>query len=155
MDQQRRGEHLRSIRSIEPDELDRVVRVDLLGQMFGSKVALARMQAAGRGTIVNVGSVLSDRGVQLQVPYVASKHGVAGFTEALRLEVKETTPDIDVVLILPSSINTPFFDHARSKLGTLPAPIPPVYDPRVVAEAIVHAAEHGGRRSSSAVPESS
>jgi short-subunit dehydrogenase len=131
--------------SIEPDELDRVVRVDLLGQMFGSKVALAKMQAAGRGTIVNVGSVLSDRGVQLQVPYVASKHGVAGFTEALRVEVKETTPDIDVVLILPSSINTPFFDHARSKLGTLPAPIPPVYDPRVVAEAIVHAAEHGGR----------
>ena len=131
--------------SIEPDGLDRVVRVDLLGQMFGSKVALAKMQAAGRGTIVNVGSVLSDRGVQLQVPYVASKHGVAGFTEALRLEVKETTPDIDVVLILPSSINTPFFDHARSKLGTLPAPIPPVYDPRVVAEAIVHAAEHGGR----------
>src|SRR5436189_102224 len=44
-----------------------------------------------------------------------------------------------------SSINTPLFTNARSKLGTMPAPIPPVYEPRVVAEAIAHAAEHGGR----------
>src|SRR4051812_4287039 len=131
--------------SLEPDEIERVVRVNLLGEMFGSKVALARMRVTGRGTIINVGSILSERAVQLQAPYVATKHGIAGFTEALRLELKESAPDIDVVLILPSSINTPFFDHARSKLGTLPAPIPPVYDPRVVAEAIVHAAEHGGR----------
>src|SRR3954469_17233462 len=34
--------------SIEPDELDRVVRVNLLAQMFGSKVALARMRPVGR-----------------------------------------------------------------------------------------------------------
>jgi hypothetical protein len=37
------------------------------------------------------------------------------------------------------------FDWARSKLGVKPMPIPPVYEPRVVAQAICHAAEHGGR----------
>ena len=42
-------------------------------------------------------------------------------------------------------MNTPFFSFARSKLGVQPMPVPPVYEPRVVAEAIVHAAEHGGR----------
>ena len=61
----------------------------------------------------------------LQSAYVATKHGVAGFTEALRLELRESAPGIDVVLILPSSINTPLFNHARSKIGVLPMPVPP------------------------------
>ena len=49
------------------------------------------------------------------------------------------------MLILPSSINTPLFNFARSKLGVQPMPVPPVYEPRVVAKTIVHAAENGGR----------
>ena len=127
------------------DELERVVRVNLLGQMFGSKVGAAAMEARGQGTIINVGSALSERAVQLQSAYVATKHGIAGFTEALRLELRESSPGIDVVLILPSSINTPLFNFARSKLGVMPMPVPPVYEPATVAAAIVHAAEHGGR----------
>ena len=133
------------VAELEPEEMDRVVRVDLLGQMFGSKVAVARMRPQGRGTIINVGSALSERAVPLQSAYVAAKHGVAGFTEALRLELKESAPGIDVVLILPSSIDTPLFNFARSKLGVMPMPVPPVYEPVAVAEAIAHAAEHGGR----------
>jgi short-subunit dehydrogenase len=130
---------------LEPAELERVVRVNLLGQMFGSRVAVARMKAQGVGSIINVGSALSERAVPLQSAYVATKHGVAGFTEALRLELEESSPGIDVVLILPSSINTPLFNFARSKVGVMPMPVPPVYEPRVVAEAIAHAAAHGGR----------
>jgi short-subunit dehydrogenase len=127
------------------EEMDRVVQVNLLGQMYGMKAALARMRPNGRGTIINVGSALSERAVPLQSAYVASKHGVAGFSEALRLELRETAPGIDVVLVLPSSINTPLFNFARSKLGVMPMPVPPVYEPHAVAEAIAHAAEHGGR----------
>jgi short-subunit dehydrogenase len=133
-----------SVEQLTASELERIVRVNLLGQMFGSKVAIAAMGSHG-GTIVNVGSALSDRAVPLQSAYVATKHGVAGFSEALRLELAHEKPGIDVVLILPSSTNTPLFGWARSKLGVKPMPIPPVYEPRVVAEAICHAAEHGGR----------
>jgi short-subunit dehydrogenase len=133
------------VEELRPEELDRVVRVNLLGQMYGSKVAAARMLPRGRGTIINVGSALSDRAVPLQSAYVATKHGIAGFTEALRMELEETSPGIDVVLVLPSSVNTPLFNFARSRIGVLPMPVPPVYEPRVVAEAIAHAAEHGGR----------
>jgi short-subunit dehydrogenase len=133
------------VAELEPDELDRVVRVNLLGVMYGAKVASDRMMPVRRGTIINVGSALSERAVPLQSAYVATKHGIAGFTEALRLELRETAPGIDVVLILPSSINTPLFNFARSKIGVMPMPVPPVYDPRAVAEAMVHAAEHGGR----------
>ncbi len=133
------------LEELQPDELDRVVGVNLLGQMYGSKVAVTRMQSRGRGAIINVGSALSERAVPLQSAYVATKHGVAGFTEALRLELEQSSPEIDVVLILPSSINTPLFNFARSKIGVMPTPVPPVYEPLAVAEAIAHAAEHGGR----------
>jgi short-subunit dehydrogenase len=134
-----------SVEQLEPDEMERVVRVNLLGVMAGSRAAVPHLRAAGGGTIINVGSALSDRAIPLQSAYVASKHGVAGFTEALRLEMAEEGSGVDVVLVMPSSMNTPLFSFARSKLGVQPMPVPPVYDPRVVAEAIVHAAEHGGR----------
>ncbi|HEX7195934.1 MAG TPA: SDR family oxidoreductase [Candidatus Limnocylindria bacterium] len=134
-----------TVEQLEPEEMERLVRVNLLGQMFGARVAIGHMRPQGGGTIVNVGSALSDRAVPLQSAYVATKHGIAGFSEALRLEMLHEVTGIEVVLILPSSMNTPLFNFARSKLGVQPMPVPPVYEPRVVAEAIVHAAEHGGR----------
>jgi short-subunit dehydrogenase len=134
-----------TVEQLEPDEMERLVQVNLLGQMYGSKVAVELMKPRRQGTIVNVGSALSDRAIPLQSAYVASKHGIAGFSEALRLELMHERAGIDVVLILPSSTNTPLFAFARSKLGVQPMPVPPVYDPAVVAEAICHAAEHGGR----------
>jgi short-subunit dehydrogenase len=130
---------------LEPEEMERVVAVNLLGQMYGARAAISHLKRNGGGTIINVGSALSVRAIPLQSAYVASKHGVKGFTEALRLELAHEKAGIEVVLILPSSINTPLFNFARSKLGVQPMPVPPVYEPRVVAAAICHAAEHGGR----------
>jgi short-subunit dehydrogenase len=134
-----------TVEQVDAEEMERLVEVNLLGLMYGSKVAVTLMKPRGGGTIINVGSALSDRAIPLQAAYVASKHGVAGFSEALRLELMREDAGIDVVVILPSSINTPLFDFARSKLGVQPMPVPPVYAPAVVAEAIFHAAEHGGR----------
>jgi short-subunit dehydrogenase len=134
-----------TVEQLEPDEMRRLIEVNLLGVMYGSRVAVQLMRPRGGGTIVNVGSVLSDRAVQLQSAYSASKHAVAGFSEALRLELQQDDAGIDVVLIQPSSINTPFFTWARSRFGVKPQPIPPVYEPSAVAEVIAHAAEHGGR----------
>ena len=130
---------------LEPKEMERLIRVNLLGLMYGCWAAIPHLRRAGGGTIVNVGSALSDRAIPLQSAYVASKHGVAGFSESLRLEMLEDDSKIDVVLIMPSSMNTPLFRFARSKLGLEPMPVPPIYEPRVVAEAIRYAAEHGGR----------
>lgn len=134
-----------TVEELTPDEMERLVRVNLLGQMYGCKVAVAHMKPRHAGTIVNVGSALSERAIPLQSAYVATKHGVQGFSEALRLELQHEDAGIDVVVILPSSINTPLFNFARSKLGVQPMPVPPVYEPRVVASAICHAAENGGR----------
>ena len=46
---------------------------------------------------------------------------------------------------MPASINTPLFAHARSRLGAMPMPIPPIYEPEMVARAIVRAAERPPR----------
>lgn len=127
---------------VTPEEFEQVVRTNLFGVAWGTKAALAKMRTEGEGTIINISSVLGQRAVPLQSAYVAAKHGVRGMDEAIRLELDGEESEIKLVTIFPSSINTPFFDHARSKMGVKPAPIPPVYEPQVVAEAIVHAAEH-------------
>ena len=134
-----------TVEQLEPDEMERLVRVNLLGTMFGARAAIPHLRRAGGGTIINVGSALSDRAIPLQSAYVASKHAIAGFSEALRLELMHSGSGIGVVLVMPSSMNTPLFTFARSKLGVQPMPVPPVYEPQVVADAICHAAQHGGR----------
>ncbi len=127
------------------EEIDRVIRVNLLGQMYGVKAAVPIMKREHSGTIINIASVEGERALPYHAVYAASKHAVKGFTEALRLEMEHDKTGIDVVLILPSSINTPFFNHARSRLGVLPRPIPPVYSPELAADAIVAAAQHPRR----------
>ena len=93
------------------------------------------------GALINVGSALSDRAIPLQGNYSAAKHAIKGFTDALRMELEDEGAPISVTLIKPSSIDTPFFDKARSHLGVEPQPVPPVYDPELVANAILAAAE--------------
>jgi NAD(P)-dependent dehydrogenase (short-subunit alcohol dehydrogenase family) len=134
-----------TVEELTVEEIERVLHVNLLGQIYGVKAALPHLTGQGRGTIINVASALADRAAPLQAAYCAAKHGVKGFTEALRLELARDHPGITVTLIEPSSINTPLFRQARSKLGVLPQPIPPVYEPRVVAEAILFAVEHPRR----------
>src|SRR3712207_697746 len=61
------------------------------------------------------------------------------------MELAQEGAPIAVTTILPASIDTPFFEHARSKIGAMPKPPPPVYAPEIVAEAIVFAAAHPRR----------
>jgi NAD(P)-dependent dehydrogenase (short-subunit alcohol dehydrogenase family) len=128
---------------VEPDEFRRVIEVDVLGTAHGARVALAQMKRQPEGgTIVNISSGLGDRAVPLQSAYSAAKAAVTGFGEALRVELARAGSPIRVATIKPASIDTPFFRHARSKMDAAPAPVPPVYDPDLVAGAILHAATH-------------
>jgi NAD(P)-dependent dehydrogenase (short-subunit alcohol dehydrogenase family) len=127
------------------EEIDRIIQVDLMGQIYGMKAALEPMRRQRRGTIINVGSVLSTRAAPLHAPYVAAKHGIAGFTDTLRLELMYERMPIHLSLILPGYIDTPLFLNSRSKLGVKPKPVPPVYAPEAVVEAILFAAEHPRR----------
>jgi short-subunit dehydrogenase len=77
--------------------------------------------------------------------YSAAKHGVDGFLEALRVELQHEHVPVSVTQIMPAAVSTPFFEHARTRLGVRPSGPPPVYSPETVADAILDAAEHGGR----------
>jgi short-subunit dehydrogenase len=130
------------VHQLTVEEITRAIQVILLGQIHGMKAALDQMRSQGQGGIVNVASALAVQAVPLQAPYVAAKHGILGFAESLRMELEHEDSPITVSTLLPSSINTPLFEHARSKLGVLPQPVPPIYQPRVVADAVLKAISH-------------
>jgi short-subunit dehydrogenase len=111
------------------------------GAVYGSLVAADHLANKG-GAIVNIGSTLSDRAIPIQGTYSASKHALKGFTDALRMELEHDKAPISVTLIKPATINTPYPQHAKNYLPTDPALPSPVYDPSIVAEAILYAAEN-------------
>ena len=118
----------------------RVFDVGYWGTVNGSLAALAHLRNRG-GAIINIGSVLSDRAMILQGPYSAMKHAVKGFTDALRTEVQRDALPISITLIKPSAMHTPYPDHARNRMDT-PAKLPPlIYDPRLVARAVLFASQ--------------
>jgi NAD(P)-dependent dehydrogenase (short-subunit alcohol dehydrogenase family) len=122
------------------DDIARVIEINLIGQVHGIKAVLPVMRAQGRGTVIAVSSGLGARTVPLQAPYCAAKRAVVAFMDGVRMEEKRAGSGVRFTTVLPSSINTPLFDHAPSFMGTRPAPLPPVYDPAAVAEAILYAA---------------
>jgi NAD(P)-dependent dehydrogenase (short-subunit alcohol dehydrogenase family) len=124
-----------------PDEFKRVVDVTLLGQSYGAMAALPHMMDRG-GAIIFISSVAARRGMPLQTAYSAAKFGVRGFADALRLELLHDQIPVSITNIMPASVNTPFFEKSLTRLGVQPRPIPPVYDARVAADAILYAAEH-------------
>jgi short-subunit dehydrogenase len=124
---------------IEPDEFKRATEVTYLGAVWGTRAALARMAARDRGTVMQVGSALAYRGIPLQAPYCGAKHALKGFTESIRTELLHSGSGVHVGMVQLPGVNTPQFDHCRTKLPKHPQPVPPVYQPEVAAEAVLHA----------------
>ena len=130
----------------EPEEFKRVVDVDLMGQVYGAMAALPHIKREGSGALVHISSVVGKRSAPLQSAYSASKHGVEGFLESLRVELlRDGWGTIGVTNVIPAAINTPFFTKARTKLGVKPKGFPPIYQPGVVADAILYCAEKAPR----------
>jgi NAD(P)-dependent dehydrogenase (short-subunit alcohol dehydrogenase family) len=125
-----------------PEEFKRIIDVNLVGQAYGAMAALPHLRREGRGALIHISSVEARRAMPYHSAYAASKHGIEGFAEALRLELRHEGLPISVTNVMPGSINTPLFDKARTKIGVQPQGIPPIYDPEVVANAILYAAEH-------------
>ncbi len=124
-----------------PAEFRQVVEVDLLGPVHGAMAALPHLRQQGRGAFVVVSSELAKRAFPLVSAYSAAKHGVNGFCESLRVELQHEKVPISITEIQPAAVDTPFFEHARTRLGVRPSGPPPVYSPEKVADAILSAAE--------------
>ena len=128
-----------------PEEFKHVIDVDLMGQVYGAMAALPHLKREGRGALIHVSSVEGTRSLPYQSAYSAAKHGVEGFIEAMRLELQHEKLPISVTSVKPGVINSPFWNNGRTKLGVKPAGIPPYYEPKLVADAILYVAEHPTR----------
>ena len=129
------------VTELPTEDMRRQMDINFWGQVYGSRVAVKHLRARG-GAVINVGSALSDRAIPLQGVYCAAKHALKAFTDTLRMELEDEGAPISVTLVKPASIDTPFFEKARTYLGVEPQPVPPVYAPEVVASVILHAAQY-------------
>ena len=133
------------VQEMTAEEFRRVTEVTYLGYVHGTMAALRRMAPRNRGVIVQVGSALSFRGIPLQSAYCAAKHAIQGFTESLRVELLHDGSDVHVTMVHLPAVNTPQFQWNKTRLPRRPQPVPPIYQPEVMAEAI-HYAAHNRRR---------
>lgn len=93
----------------------KVIDVNLLGVYFGLRHVIPVMQKQKYGRIVNVASVGGIRGVMNQMPYVASKHAVAGMTKNSALEYGRD--GILTNAIAPGAILTPMVAEAFKQVN--------------------------------------
>jgi NAD(P)-dependent dehydrogenase (short-subunit alcohol dehydrogenase family) len=131
---------------VSAEEFRRATEVSYLGYVYATMAALRRMRPRDRGTIVQVGSALAYRGIPLQSAYCGAKHAIQGFHESLRCELLHEKSSVRVTMVQLPAVNTPQFSWVLSRLPRHPQPVPPIYQPEVVARAIVHAADHPRRR---------
>ena len=118
-----------------------VIETDLLGTLYGSYFALGQFHKQGVGTLINIASVIGKVPAPYFASYAAAKHGVVGLSSAIRQELAENKiENIHVCTVLPTSMDTPFFEHAANYTGHKAVPIPPVYDPQEVIDVIVQLA---------------
>lgn len=130
---------------ITAEEFRRVTEVTYHGYVFGTLAALRRMKPRDHGVIVQVGSALAYRSIPLQSAYCGAKHAVQGFVDSVRSELIHDGSHVHITTIQLPAVNTPQFSWIKSRMPRHPQPVPPIYQPEVIARAIYWAARHRRR----------
>jgi short-subunit dehydrogenase len=122
-----------------------VLETNLLGPVYAARLIIPIFRRQGAGTLINVGSVLSQIGQAFVPSYVISKFGLQGLSEALRTEFADDE-GIHVCTILPYAVDTPHFQDGGNQSGQRAHAMPPVQEPERVAAAIVDVAARPRRK---------
>ncbi len=138
------------VEQTRPDDARTLMEVNFFGALRCIHGVLPHMKKQGRGTIVNVGSVLSVLATPRNAMYCASKFALRALSDSLRLELRDS--GIRVILVMPGYIDTPFFDNQihygeprrATRMKGLPAPR--------AAQAILKACARGKRELVITVP---
>jgi short-subunit dehydrogenase len=93
---------------IDHDEIDRLVRVNVLGVLHPVRAVVPGMIARRRGHIVTIGSIAGRIGAPFEALYSATKFAVVGFTEALAVELSPY--GVGVSMVNPGPVDTDFFE---------------------------------------------
>jgi short-subunit dehydrogenase len=116
------------------EQIERVVRVNLLGVLYGTRAFWPALLEQGRGHVVNVASLAGRFAAPGASVYTATKHAVVAFSEALYYEGEPH--GVLVTAVNPGLVATEGFpqDHVPRRL---------VMRPERVASAIVRAVQEG------------
>jgi NAD(P)-dependent dehydrogenase (short-subunit alcohol dehydrogenase family) len=127
------------------EEYQRITDVCYLGFVWGTRAALAHMVPRKHGTIIQVGSALAYRSIPLQSAYCGAKHAIHGFTDSIRTELIHDKIPIELCMVQLPAVNTPQFGWCLNKMATMPQPVPPIFQPEIIAEALHHVSLHPRR----------
>jgi NADP-dependent 3-hydroxy acid dehydrogenase YdfG len=122
----------------ERDEHRRMVETNLLGAMTATEVFLEQLRDGG-GDLVNISSVAGRVAPAGFAVYAATKWGMNGWSESLRLELQ---PDVRVILIEPGAVATELtghITHAESKRAAQEATSATHIEAEDIAEVIAFA----------------
>jgi short-subunit dehydrogenase len=116
----------------EPDAVTRrEIEINLYGTTLGSKLALQRMLPRRSGHLINIASGAGRVPLPGTSTYSATKHGVVGLTESLRLEYRNS--GISFSVVQPSQVKTAMIDGQAQPRAL------PVISPEDVAAAVLDA----------------
>ncbi len=126
----------RHVTGLTVDEFDATLAVNTLAPVRMTLATLPSMVARGRGCQVYVSSLGGRLGIAAESAYCASKFALAGWAEAVAIDLWETP--VDVRLVLPGPIDTEIWDRPGSDRAHYDRPLEP---PSTVATAIADAIE--------------
>jgi NAD(P)-dependent dehydrogenase (short-subunit alcohol dehydrogenase family)/uncharacterized protein YndB with AHSA1/START domain len=126
-----------------PEDFDATVQTIFGGTVDTIREALPHLERS-RGAIVVVGSIAGRMPLPGMSAYTASKHGMAGFLDTIRIELEESGSAVTLSLVNPGAVDTPLWNNLESSTGLLPPepPFPSVYSPESVAEAVLTTIRH-------------
>lgn len=138
---------LGTVVTIEEDDWDDLMAVNLKGVFLCSKHVIPVMAAGGGGAIVNVASTVAIAGIPDRAAYVASKGGVAALTRAMALD--HVADKVRVNAVQPGVIWSSYFDKMLTEVPDPEAfkkglrdraPMARVGQPHEIAHAILYLA---------------
>ena len=82
-------QHVAPVDEFPVDKWDAIIAINLSASFHTIRAALPAMKARGWGRIINIASAHALVASPFKSAYVAAKHGIAGFTKTVALEVAE------------------------------------------------------------------
>jgi len=98
---------------VPPEKIKQIIDTNLVGAILVSQEGYKRMLKAKKGYIINISSTSGKKARALETIYCASKWGLAGFSESLRLEARDH--GIRVTTVYPGGMKTSFYDANPEK----------------------------------------
>jgi 3-hydroxybutyrate dehydrogenase len=102
-------QHVSPVEDFPPEKWDLIIAVNLSAAFHATRAAVPIMKRRGRGRIVNLASAHSLVASPFKSAYVAAKHGIAGFTKSVALEVAQS--GITCNAISPGYVRTPLVEN--------------------------------------------